>query len=193
MAERYPEKEFLFIKRAVGGTALYGAWNPEWTLEKAKEIEKGEWKQSTNLNEIYIKLIKANLDKLDKKGKPYKVIAMTWMQGENDAVLEKAAKSYAENLEKLILKYRTTFNAQEMPFIFGQINSNYGVKNGARIVREQMEEVPIKVENTFLIKTSTDKSWSDFPKHPDNVHYNTEGQRKLGIAFAEELIKSIDK
>lgn len=193
LAERYPEKEFLFIKRAVGGTSLYGAWNPELTAEKAKEIEKGEWKQAANLNEIYIKLINDNLEKLDKKGKAYKIMVMTWMQGENDAVLEKAAKSYSENLEKLILKYRTTFNVKEMPFVFGQINSKYGVKNGAKLVREEMEKVPLQVKNTFLIKTSTDESWSDFPKHPDNVHYNTEGQRKLGIAFGEELIKFIEK
>ncbi|MDX6746956.1 sialate O-acetylesterase [Polaribacter sp. PL03] len=188
LAEKYPQKEFLLIKHAKGGTALYGAWNPNWSLEKAKEIEKGDKKQSWNLVKQHIDLINQNLSILKEKGKSFKIIGLTWMQGENDAVLEKAANMYAENLEKLIKKYRTTFNEMYMPFVFGQINSRYGVKNGAETVRKQMEIASKKNKNTFLIKTNTDKSWSDYPKHLDNVHYNTEGQKRLGIAFANQLI-----
>ena len=188
LAEKYPNKEFLLIKHAKGGTALYGAWNPDWTLDKAKEIEKGAKKQSWNLVEQHINLINENLAILKKKGKSYKIIGFAWMQGENDATLEKAANSYANNLEKLIKKYRMTFNVEEMPFVFGQINSRYGIKNGAKTVREQMEKVPSAVKNVRLVKTSTDTSWSDFPKHTDNVHYNTEGQKRLGEQLAQELI-----
>ena len=187
LAEKYPNKEFLLIKHAKGGTALYGAWNPDWSIEKAKEIEKGEKKQSLNLVEQHIDLINQNLNVLKEKGKSFKIIGMTWMQGENDAVLEKAANMYAENLEKLIVKYRVMFKEKNMPFIFGQINSRYGFKDGAEIVRNQMEIASKKIKNTFLIKTSTDRNWLDFPKHDDNVHYNTEGQKKLGVAFANQL------
>lgn len=189
LAEKYPNKEFLLIKHAKGGTALYGAWNPEWTLEKAQEIEKGEKKQRWNLTKQHIDLINQNLEILKQKGKSYKIIGMAWMQGENDAVLEKAANSYAANLEKLVKKYRTTFKVAEMPFVFGQINSRYGVKNGAKTVRAQMELASKQIKNTYLIKTSTDTSWSDFPKHTDNVHYNAKGQQKLGTRFAKEIIK----
>ncbi len=193
LAEKYPKKEFLLIKHAKGGTALYGAWNPNWTLEKAKEIEKGEKKQSWNLVQQHINLINENLKILKEKGKSYKIIGMTWMQGENDAVLEKAATTYKETLEKLIQKYRTTFHEKNMPFVFGQINSRYGVKNGAKTVRVQMEKAALEIPNVVLIKTSTDTSWSDFPKNPDNVHYNAEGQLRLGTAFAKELIKLSNK
>ncbi|MGJ8744017.1 sialate O-acetylesterase [Polaribacter sp.] len=193
LAEKYPKKEFLLIKHAKGGTALYGAWNPDWTLEKAKEIEKGEKKQSWNLVQQYFNFINENLTILKEKGKSYKIIGMTWMQGENDAILEVAANSYAQNLKKLILKYRTTFNEKNMPFVFGQINSRYGVKDGAKTVRAQMEKVPEMLPHVSLIKTATDTSWSDFPKNSDNVHYNAEGQKRLGIAFAKELIKLSNK
>lgn len=192
LAEKYPQKEFLLIKHAKGGTALYGAWNPEWTIEKAKEIEKGEKKQSWNLVQQHINLIEENLSILKEKGKSYKIIGMTWMQGENDAVLEKAAITYKETLKKLIVKYRTTFNEKEMPFVFGQINSRYGVKNGAETVRLQMKEVALELNNVYLVKTSTDTSWSDFPKNADNVHYNAEGQLRLGKRFANELMKLIN-
>jgi len=192
LAEKYPKKEFLLIKHAKGGTALYGAWNPDWTIEKAKEVEKGEKKQSWNLMKQHIDLINQNLNILKEKGKSYKIIGLTWMQGENDAVLRKAANMYAENLEKLVSKYRNTFNEIEMPFVFGQINSRYGVKGGAETVRNQMEIASEKIKNTFLIKTTTDRNWQDYPKHTDNVHYNAEGQNRLGIKFAEELIKMIN-
>ncbi|QVY65579.1 sialate O-acetylesterase [Polaribacter sp. Q13] len=192
LAEKYPNKEFLLIKHAKGGTALYGAWNPEWTIENAREIEKGAKKQSWNLVQQHIDLINQNLNILKEKGKSYKVIGMAWMQGENDATLEKAATTYAATLEKLITKYRTTFKVKDMPFVFGQINSRYGVKNGAKTVREQMEKVSLEVKNVHLVKTSTDTSWSDFPKNSDNVHYNAEGQLRLGTKFANELIKMIN-
>lgn len=189
LAEKYPNKEFLLIKHAKGGTALYGAWNPDWTLEKAQEIEKGAKKQSWNLVKQHFDFINQNLEILKQKGKSYKIIGMAWMQGENDTILEKAANMYATTLIKLIKKYRTNFNVEEMPFVFGQVNSRYGIKDGAKIVRNQMEKVPEMVANVSLIKTATDRNWSDYPKHTDNVHYNSEGQKRLGIAFAESLIK----
>ncbi|MGB5419444.1 sialate O-acetylesterase [Algibacter sp.] len=189
LAEKYPNKEFLLIKHAKGGTALYGAWNPEWTIEKAKEIEKGEKKQNWNLPEIHIDLIKSNLEILKKKSKSYQIIGMAWMQGENDAGLDVAANSYAKNLKKLIEKYRTEFNETNMPFVFGQINSRYGIEGGAEIVRNQMEKVPQMLKQVSLIKTTTKENWLDFPKHSDNVHYNTEGQKRLGITLGKELLK----
>jgi len=188
LAEANPDKEYLLIKEAKGGTALYGAWNPDWTLKQAKEIEKGAEKQSWNLCEIHMESIKKNLDILTSKGKAYKIIGMAWMQGENDAVLEKAAQSYNENLHKLIEKYRTTFNEPEMPFVLGQINSRYGFKGGSEMVREAMVKFSEQDSYSSLIKTTTDRSWSDFPKHSDNVHYNTEGQKRLGTAFAKAII-----
>ena len=189
LAEANPNREYLLIKEAKGGTALYGAWNPDWTLEKAKEIEQGEAKQSWNLCEIHIKSIQKNLEILTSKGKKYKIIGMAWMQGENDAMLEKAAKSYRNNLQKLVEKYRTTFNVPEMPFVLGQINSRYGEEGAAEIVRDQMLKFSNSDYYSALIKTTTDTSWADFPKHSDNVHYNSEGQKRLGTAFATSLVE----
>jgi hypothetical protein len=190
LAEKNPTKKYVIIKRSQGGTALYGAWNPNWTQEKAKAIEAKK-KQNMKLFSMHLEDIHQNLKQLKEKGETYNITGFVWMQGENDAILKKAAISYSENLKALITKYRTTFHKKEMPFIFGQINSRYGIKNGAKMVREQMEIASSKIENSSLIKTSTDETWSDFPKHTDNVHYNTEGQKRLGIAFAKELMKLI--
>lgn len=187
LAEAHPNQEFLLIKKAQGGTALYGAWNPEWSEDKAKEIEKG-FKQKLNLCKIHIEAIHKNLKALEKKGQPYKIIGMAWMQGENDAILDVSANTYGETLKKLILLYRKEFHLEEMPFVIGQINSRYGVENGAARVRKEMEEVANDDAKVGIIKTSTDTSWNDYPKNPDNVHYNADGQKRLGISFAEQLI-----
>ena len=194
LAEKYPNKEFLFIKRSQGGTALYGAWNPNWSVEKAKAVEKKK-KQNLKLYQMHISDIKQGLSSLKNEGKKYKIVGFIWMQGENDAARKISATTYQSNLENLINSYRSEFNVPKLPFITGQINSNYGkYKNiGPGVVRNAMQEVANKFNNVAVIETSMDRSWSDFPKHSDNVHYNAEGQKRLGIAFANRLIKLLNE
>ncbi|WP_075601964.1 sialate O-acetylesterase [Saccharicrinis aurantiacus] len=191
LCEKFPDREFLFIKHSMGGTALYGAWSPEWSLEKSKAVEKGEQKQNVKLYDEHITLIKEQLARLKKEGTPYVILGMAWMQGENDAAKEVSARSYEANLKQLINCYRTEFNAPNMPFVFGQINSNYGrFKEGPAMVRKAFVDVAEIVPNTAVIKTVNDgtKTWNDYPKHFDNVHYNAEGQIKLGKAMGSQLI-----
>lgn len=193
LAEKYPHKEFLFIKRSQGGTALYGAWSPNWTSEKAKAVEKAK-KQNLQLFKMHLLDIKNSLSELNSKGKSYKILGFLWMQGENDAGKEISATTYKENLKQLIKSYRNEFNENSLPFVIGQINSNYGkFKNkGSKMVRTFMEEVANEDMHVSIVKTSMDKTWLDYPKHSDNVHYNSEGQKRLGIAFANKLIELIN-
>lgn len=188
LAEQYPMQEFLLIKRSQGGTALYGAWNPNWDAEKSIAIEKGKFKQSLKLYELHISDIKRNLEILESQNKTYNIFGLAWMQGENDAILWEAAKSYKNNLGELVYSYRKDLNVSEMPFVLGQTNSRYGVENGAKTVREQMIKFANQDYYSKLIETTTDIEWNDFPKHFDNVHYNTEGQKRLGVAFFEGFL-----
>lgn len=189
LAEKYPEKEFLLIKKAHGGTALYGAWNPEWSAEKAKEVEAGGAKQGLKLYQELLTHVYKNLAQLKAESKEYKIIGMAWMQGENDAAKEISANSYRQNLQKLISGYRKELNVPNMPFVIGQINSRYGdFKDGPKVVRQAMEDVANEDLKVGVVKTSTDPSWSDYPKHTDNVHYDEEGQKRLGTAMANELV-----
>ncbi len=190
LADAYPESEILLIKTSMGGTALYGAWNPNWSAEKAQMVEKEGEKQKAKLFNEHITLVNENLDRLISEGKSYDIIGIAWMQGENDAAKEVSALSYEVNLKTLIQAYRDNFSLPELPFVFGQINSTYGrFKDGPRIVREGMAEVAKSTSNCIMLPTSTDRSWTDYPKHIDNTHYNTEGQKRLGIAFGEAIIQ----
>ncbi|MRT91973.1 sialate O-acetylesterase [Ancylomarina sp. 16SWW S1-10-2] len=189
LAEQNPTQEYLFIKTSQGGTALYGAWNPEWTAEKAMAVEVKGFKRDLKLYSLHQSHIKKNLQRLTEEGKAYKIIGMCWMQGENDAAKEVSSRSYKENLIKLIKGYRSEFNVPEMPFVIGQINSSYGsFPAGPEMVRKAMVSVAESDVNASCIRTSMDKSWSDYPKNDDNVHYDAEGQTRLGRAFAKELM-----
>lgn len=190
LAEKHPDTEFLLIKTSMGGTALYGAWNPNWSAEKAKAVENTEEKQSVQLCKEHIALINKELTRLDSENKEYEIIGMAWMQGENDAAKEVSALSYKENLTALINFYRNTFTLPELPFVYGQINSTYGkFADGPQCVRNAMKEVAKTTDNCEMIPTSTDRSWNDYPKHEDNTHYNTVGQKRLGTKMGQLLIK----
>lgn len=44
LAEAMPNDHFVLIKRSIGGTSLYGVWNPDWEKEKAVQMKEG-WRQ----------------------------------------------------------------------------------------------------------------------------------------------------
>ncbi len=187
LAERYPDNNILLIKHSRGGTSLEGAWNPNWDAEKAKYMEKGP-KQTAKLYSEHLGYIQSNLNKLTSKGEDFNVIGLVWVQGENDAKTMQSASNYKDNLTQLVKAYRQEFNP-DMPFVFLQTNSRYGQKGAAAMVRKRMAEYPKTDANSRMISTSADISWSDYPKHSDNVHYNGEGQRRIGEALGKALIE----
>ena len=194
LAEAHPNQQFLLIKKAVGGTSLYGAWNPNWTTEKANLAERGAARKAMRLYQINLINIHNNLNRLKAEGKSYKIIGMAWMQGESDTNKEITASNYQQNLENLILGFRKEFNLPKLPVVIGQVNPlPRKFKAGPGLVRKGMENIAEKDAEIEVVKTSTDPSWSDYPKHSDNLHYNTIGQQRLGTAFGEKLLELIAK
>ncbi|SDR70217.1 protein of unknown function [Polaribacter sp. KT25b] len=186
LAEKNPNQKYLFIKKAVGGTSLYGAWNSNWSKEKADLAEKNPEKKKMKLFSEHIKIINSNLEEL--KGTNYKILGLLWMQGESDTNKEITASSYQQNLEDLIAAYRKELDLKKLPFIIGQINvlpRKY--KKGPEQVRNAMDSITRVDKFVEIVKTSLDPKWLDYPKHSDNLHYNTEGQKKLGIEFTKKL------
>lgn len=192
LAEKYPEKEFLFIKLAMGGTSLYGAWNANWSAEQAAEIEN-EVIRERPLYNWHLEHIKDNLLALEEQGKLYEIIGLLWFQGEHDTLREAAANSYLQNLTALVNAYRNEFDVQNMPVVVGQINSTYGVDGGAGKIRAAMEQYAESDRYSKLITTTEGPNWSDYPKHEDNIHYNAEGLKRLGEEFGKKLIDLLEK
>ena len=117
LAEKYPSKNFLLIKRTQGGTSLNGAWSPNWTPEKARLMEKPK-KQKLMLYKTHQIDIKKQITILENQNKTYKIIGLFWMQGENDATSLIAAKSYFKNLKSLVSFYRVDFENRENAIYF---------------------------------------------------------------------------
>ncbi|MCW2119026.1 sialate O-acetylesterase [Flavobacterium sp. 7A] len=190
LAEKFPKEKFLLIKTAQGGTALYGAWNPDWTAEKTTQVEAEGFKRNLKLYSNFIDDVNKNIKRIESQGNTYKIIGMGWMQGENDAAKEVSAMSYEANLVNLINRVRSDLKVMDMPFVLGQINSHYGdFPAGPATVRAAEVNSTNLLKKVIVIKTTADKPFNDFPKHSDNVHYNAEGQYRLGTAFGEALLK----
>lgn len=188
LAEANPKQEYLFIKTARGGTSLYGAWNPDWSAKKAMEVEKGTEKQTKKYYNLHLAAIRDNLEKLERKNRPYRIIGMAWMQGENDAAREVSARRYEANLKKLIAGYRRELDIHDLPFVCVQINSVYGdFPAGPKMVRKAFVNVAEADPKVEVIRTMAERPATDFPK-VDGTHYNAEGQKRLGIAMAKALL-----
>ncbi|WP_366183391.1 sialate O-acetylesterase [Flavobacterium ovatum] len=190
LAEKNPYKQYLLIKEAVGGTTLYGAWNPDWTAEKANAAELDEKRKQMQLYKKHSTSIHKCLDALRSENKKYVIIGMAWMQGETDTRKDFTAVAYEANLKRLIESYRSEFKLPKMPFIIGQINCPpRQYIEGVEIVRTAMVNVAKNVSDTEIILTSMNSDYKDFPKRSDKVHYDALGQKNLGTAFAQKLLK----
>ncbi|AWG22309.1 hypothetical protein FFWV33_12655 [Flavobacterium faecale] len=190
LAEKNPDKQYLLIKEAVGGTTLYGAWNPNWTAQKANTAELDEKRKQMHLYKKHITSIHKCLDALKAENKKYVIIGMAWMQGETDTRKDFTALAYEENLKLLIESYRSEFNLPKMPFIIGQISCPpRQYIEGVEIVRNAMVSVAKDDPKTDIILTSMNSGFKDYPKRSDKVHYDAQGQKNLGTAFAEKLLE----
>ena len=190
LAEKFPKEKFLLIKTAQGGTALYGAWNPDWSAEKTAEVEAEGFKRDLKLYAKFISEIDENIQRIERQGNTYKIIGMAWMQGENDAAKEVAALRYEANLVNLIDRVRADVKVKDLPFVIGQINSHYGkFAAGPATVRAAQLNVCNLLKKVKTVTTTADQPYNDYPKHSDNVHYDAVGQYNLGTAFAEAIIK----
>lgn len=186
MSEKYPNHQIILIKIARGGMSLYGAWNPDWTLEKATLIK--EQKQPKMYSE-FVDYSKKVLSKLDKESSErcedegsYELCGMLWVQGEADSGNKgglKPRETYEYNLINLIKYVRKDFNHTKLPFLIFQV--------GQGKVVEAMQNVSEADENVILIPQSKSKdSKFYFERNPPPVsHYVTASMKRIGAYFFE--------
>ena len=180
LVKNHPKQDYLFIKRSQGGTSLYGAWNPNWSVEKASFFNE---ENKPKLYRDFIDLVDSELAKLQPDS--YEIIGMLWVQGETDSNTSNgpiAADSYQENLENLINSVRVHYNIEELPFLI------LGV--GSKKVQNAMVRVSKKLSNVSFIERSQDVNKSNYTpiythkwKGKTVGHYNYEGMKKIGQLF----------
>ena len=182
LVKNHPNHDYLFIKRSQGGTSLYGAWNPNWSFEKASFFNEQD---KPKLYQDFINLVDAELAKLNPDS--YEIVGMLWVQGETDSNTINgtiAADTYHQNLENLVNSVRGHYHIPNLPFLI------LGV--GSKKVQKAMFEVSKKLNNVSFIERSHDVNninytpiythkWKDKPVG----HYNYEGMKKIGLLFFE--------
>ena len=178
LAEKYPNDKIILIKRSKGGMSLYGAWNPNWSLDKAKVMKEDDDPKLYSDFISYAKEILGNFNKED-----YELAGMLWVQGESDSGKKKngtiPADTYEGNLKNLISGVRTEFNTPKLPFIIFQVGHGKVVKAMKNIAKED--------DYVSLIPQSKDKNSKDyFEKNPPPIgHYKYKAMKKIGRLFFE--------
>lgn len=176
MSEKYPNHQIILIKRARGGMSLYGAWNPNWTLERAKAMNE---EKAPALYDDFIAYAHEVLKELPKGS--YELCGMLWVQGESDSGTKKngslPGEEYQNSLENLIVGVRKEFKHSELPFIMFQVGSGKVVKG--------MESIAKKDVNVSLIPQSNNKNSKDyFERNPPPIgHYTYSSMKRIGILF----------
>ncbi len=182
LSKAYPKEKFLFVKRSQGGTSLYGAWNPNWTLEKAK-LKSEENKPK--LFEDFIATTDAQLSKLPPGS--FEIIGMLWVQGESDSS-SLPSSTYGQNITALIQKVRAYYGVPDMPFLM------LGV--GSKKVVAAMSDTSKNSLNVSLIRKSNNPKANNYtPIYTHNWngkpagHYNYTGMKKIGNMFFDTYQK----
>lgn len=182
LAEAWPEKEFLLIKRSLGGTSLYGSWNPQWTPENAAVTNEHDRPR------LYTELlgdVDSALSAYDEDD--FDVAGMLWVQGETDSNVKNfgpvPAESYGRNLGNLIDSIRRDIGVPELPFLMLQVGNSQVVTG--------MREVANSKEHVFLIPQSQNSSSEYYlPKYgPPVGHYDYTGMRRIGTLFAAAYLR----
>lgn len=176
LSEQFPELNFVLIKYAVGGSSI-----EDW-------LPKGETKQNKDLK--FGNLYENLLDTVAGITKNYntKIIAFLWMQGETDARQHISnSQNYENNFTKFIGSIRKDLGNDQLPFIYGKVNSPREDGNGIDFIRLAQENIDAKVPNAFLINTD------DLPKFKDSLHYSSDGLLCLGDRFGNKIIEIINE
>ena len=185
MSEKYPDHQIILIKRSRGGMSLYGAWNPDWTLEKATLIKE---ENQPKLYSEFVAYGQKVLSTLEKDS--YELCGMLWVQGESDSGKKggiRPREAYHDNLTNLINRVRIDFNEPKLPFLMFQVGHGKVVK--------AMQNVAKSDKNVVLIPQEKDKnSKFYFERNPPPIgHYVTSAMKKIGKYFfefyQEEFIK----
>ena len=200
LKERYPDRNFAFIKYSRGGTSIdaraaqrFGCWEPDFEggEGKNKGINQYDHFLSTMRNARAVRDI-------DGDGEEDTLIAtgILWMQGESDAVNNKeVASQYESHLKRLMDLIRATMLSDDLPVVIGRISDsgndrqeNDGkVWNFGKVVRAAQASY-VEKDGTAALVTSTDNYG-----YSDPWHYDTAGYLDMGVKFADALISLLDR
>lgn len=176
LAEYSPDRDYVLVKYAIGGTSLLD-WAPEWDATRAKLTGNPE------RGPLYQQLI-GIIEELSLKNAEFG--GVLWMQGERDARIEAAGKDYYRNLENLIVALRRDLGREDLPFVLGMVNPPPERYPAREVVRDAQRQIAADMPGVYLVETD------DLTKWDDRLHYDTAGLLELGGRYAAAVIATLE-
>jgi Carbohydrate esterase, sialic acid-specific acetylesterase len=199
------EQPIYLIKYSASGMPLHAGWNGnKWEggepKPKRRNFYPGEQASDPNMGTLYremLALYKAGVKQLAENGKEAEIRGFLWMQGEQDAKNSDSATTYAANLARLRERLAADMQADpNMPMVFGQVlpfepaNPRFTHRNELRAAMANADANSLHPQSLPQVKmVSTD----GFGLLPDTVHYNAEGQLRLGKEMAAAMQQLLKK
>ena len=190
LAEAWPGKRIGIVKQAVGGTGIM-AWAPEWN-ERDADIT-GDARKGPLYEELVGKALAA------REAGDVEFRGFLWLQGAKDMRASATAARYAENLDQLISALRSRLGTPELPVLIGSYRqdnipdslegidpSDFGTdarRPGAWQVLLAQSTVSKRIARSATVILR------DLPRHPRNIHANTEGMLQAGRAYANIFLE----
>lgn len=191
ISKSYPNETIGIIKSSFGGTGIL-AWSPNWTKEQADRTNDG---RKGDLYKVLIDKVKAA-----QKEAEIEIVGFLWQQGGKDMTNLSLGKEYFENLKSLIEGLRKDLNLPNLPVFVGCSVSKETLNNIDKAQLEQIKKSRPGVEYVIRARFKAEEKIpnvkvvvaSNLAKYPKNVHYNTNGQLKLGEHYAKSFLEFVN-
>ena len=153
----------LLIPTAVGGSAIE-QWLGDSTFRNVQLL--------------------SNFKEKVKIGSQYGIVkALLWHQGESNTGNEKSINLHTKRLKELFKTFRDIIQDKNLPIILGELGSYSKNNANWQLLNITLRNYVKADKNASLIVTQ------DLKNKGDDIHFDSEGQRKMGERFANEYLK----
>ena len=184
LVKRHDDSPLAIIKSAIGGTTAAYDWNPD-------APERGQ-----KLYPRTLQLVRDALHALETQGTRCQLEAVIWHQGESDMLDPKINTAYAENLARIVHRFRVDLKLPRLPWFLGEVSEKgiWGMDNRANLAILRAQQDLRRAYDPFLRWVPTSHLAFDvMDSGQPHYHFGTQGQLQLGEAFARAYLENIGK
>lgn len=164
LLEKIPKNiSILLIPTAVGGSAIQ-QWLGDSTYRNVKLLSN--FKEKVEIGLHYGKI----------KG-------ILWHQGESNTGNENSISLHTARISELFKTFRHITKNKNLPILLGELGSYSKNNTNWQLLNVSLRDYVKTDKNSSLIFTQ------DLKHKGDDIHFNSEGQRKIGERFAIEYLK----
>jgi Carbohydrate esterase, sialic acid-specific acetylesterase len=129
-----------------------------------------------------VKLLTNAKEKIELAQKIGTIKGILWHQGESNAGNEQEIAQHLTRLTALVDTFRRITAVQNLPFLIGELGSFSKRSDLFNGLNQQLSAFTKIDSHSALIKTA------DLKDKGDALHFNADGQRQMGVRFAQTYI-----